>query len=61
MVNRAGEFAGIIFDGNIQSLSWRFVFHEDVARSVSVDAQGILEALRKVYEAGELVSEITGK
>ncbi len=61
VVNRAGEFAGIIFDGNIQSLSWRFVFHEDVARSVSVDAQGILEALRKVYEAGELVSEITGK
>ncbi len=61
VVNREGEFAGIIFDGNIQSLSWRFVFDEVEARSVSVDAQGILEALRKVYDAGELVDEITGK
>jgi hypothetical protein len=61
VVNRSGEFVGIIFDGNIQSLSWRFVFHEEVARSVSVDAQGIVEALRKVYDASELVSEITGK
>jgi hypothetical protein len=61
VVNRAGDFVGIIFDGNIQSLAWRFAFEEEVSRSVSVDAQGILEALRKVYDAGELADEITGK
>jgi hypothetical protein len=60
VVNRAGEFVGIIFDGNIQSLAWRFVFEEEVSRSVSVDAQGIVEALRKVYDAGDLADEITG-
>ena len=51
----------IPFDGNIQSLAWRFIFDEVEGRSVSVDAQGILEALRKVYDAGELADEITGK
>jgi len=61
VVNRAGEFVGIIFDGNIQSLSWDFVYDDRQARAVSVDAQGILEALRKVYEANELVAEIAGK
>jgi hypothetical protein len=60
VVNRAGEFVGIIFDGNIQSLAWRFVFDEDPSRSTSVDAQGIVEALSKVYEADALVKEITG-
>src|SRR5207244_907955 len=58
VVNRAGEFVGIIFDGNIQSLSGRFVFEEVQSRSVSVDAQGIMEALRKVYDAGALADEI---
>jgi hypothetical protein len=61
VVNRSGEFVGIIFDGNIQSLAWRFAFDEDPSRSTSVDAQGIVEALSKVYDAGELVKEITGK
>jgi hypothetical protein len=61
VVNRDGEFVGIIFDGNIQSLAWRFVFDEKEARSTSVDAQGILEALRVVYDAGDLVKEITGE
>src|SRR5439155_15296133 len=35
VVNRAGEFVGIIFDGNIQSLAWRFFHDEEVSRSVS--------------------------
>jgi hypothetical protein len=61
VVNRDGEFVGIIFDGNIQSLAWRFAFEDVISRSVSVDAQGILEALRKVYDADELVKEITGE
>jgi hypothetical protein len=61
VVSRDGEFVGIIFDGNIQSLAWRFAFDEDPSRSVSVDAQGILEALRKVYKTEALVKEIAGE
>jgi hypothetical protein len=61
VINRAGEFVGIIFDGNIQSLRLDFAYDEEQARAVSVDAQGIVEALRKVYDAGELVEELTGK
>jgi hypothetical protein len=61
VVNRDGEFVGIIFDGNIQSLRLDFAYDDVQARAVSVDAQGIIEALRKVYDAGELADEITGK
>jgi hypothetical protein len=61
VVNRAGEFVGIIFDGNIQSLRLDFAYDDKVARAVSVDAQGIIEALRKVYDAGDLADEMSGK
>jgi hypothetical protein len=61
VVNRAGEFVGIVFDGNIHSLGWNFAFSDTQARSTSVDAQAILESLRKVYEAESLLNEILGK
>jgi hypothetical protein len=60
VVNREGEFVGILFDGNIQSLPARFVYSDKLNRSVMVHFQGIIEALRKVYNAGPLVDEIQG-
>jgi hypothetical protein len=57
-INRDAEFVGIIFDGNIQSLILDYAYTEVQARSVSVDARAILEALRKVYGADALVQEI---
>jgi hypothetical protein len=61
VVDRAGAFVGIIFDGNIQSLAWNYYFTEEQGRSVAVDARGILEALRKVYGAEALVAELLAR
>src|SRR6202051_2724441 len=36
VVNRAGEFVGIIFDGNLQSLPWDYAFTEKQGRATSV-------------------------
>ena len=60
-INKAGEVVGLIFDGNIQSLVLDFVFDDKQARAVSVDSRGMIEALRKVYDAGTLADELTGK
>jgi hypothetical protein len=61
VINRKGEFSGVLFDGNIQSLPARFVYSDDLNRSVMVHSQGIIEALTKIYGAQPLVNEILGK
>ena len=61
VINEKAEVVGIIFDGNIQSLVLDFIFDEDIARAVSVDSRGIIEALRKVYEVTDLADELQGK
>jgi uncharacterized protein YfcZ (UPF0381/DUF406 family) len=58
LVNKAGEFVGIIFDGNIQSLVLDCIYTDKEARAVSVDSAAITEALGKVYDAGALVDEL---
>jgi hypothetical protein len=58
-INKAGELVGIIFDGNIQSLVWNFAYTDAQGRAVSVDARGIQEALRDVYNATGLANELT--
>jgi Peptidase S46 len=60
VVNKANEFVGIIFDGNIQSLVLDCVYTDIQSRAVSVDSAAITEALRKVYDAGPLVDELEG-
>jgi hypothetical protein len=58
VVNKANEFVGIIFDGNIQSLVLDCIYTDTQARAVSVDSASITEALRKVYDAQPLVDEL---
>lgn len=60
LLNRDLEIVGLIFDGNIESLSNVYLFSDRVARAVSVDSRGILAVLRHVYQADRLVEEITG-
>jgi hypothetical protein len=57
-IDSKGELIGILFDGNIQSLPNRFVYTDQVSRSVQVASQGIVEALRKVYKTDRLLKEI---
>jgi hypothetical protein len=61
VVNRENEIVGLIFDGNIQSLVLDFGYDDRVARAVSVDSRGIIEALGSIYRAGRLVTELTGR
>ncbi|HJU53731.1 MAG TPA: S46 family peptidase [Pyrinomonadaceae bacterium] len=58
-INKNGELVGLIFDGNIQSLVGNFYYDEAVNRSISVDSRGILEVLRKVFDAKEIADELT--
>ncbi len=60
IVNRDGEIIGILFDGNIQSLSRDVIYDQTQARSVAVDTRGIMAALKTVYKADALVKELMG-
>jgi hypothetical protein len=59
VLNRAGEFVGINFDRNRHGLVRNYVYTEAQARHISVQCQGILEALRVIYGAGPLAEELT--
>jgi hypothetical protein len=59
VVNRDGEFVGVVFDGNIPSFLWTFGYADTQSRCVAVDARGVIEALRHVYDMPELANELT--
>ncbi len=61
VINVKGELVGLIFDGNIQSLPGYFVYDAAVNRAVAVDSRGMLEALRKVYNANWVADELVGR
>ncbi len=58
VVNRSLELVGLIFDGNLQSLSADFVYSEKQSRSVSVHAGAIRQALQIIYGAEHIVREL---
>jgi hypothetical protein len=60
VINTRAELVGIVFDGNIESLAGDYYYDETVNRTVAVDVRGILEALRHVYDADNLVQELLG-
>jgi hypothetical protein len=61
VINRNGEFVGIIFDGNIESLIGNFVYSDTANRAIAVHSAAIVEVLRKVYDAGALADELEGR
>jgi hypothetical protein len=61
VVNRDGELVGLIFDGNIESMAGDFVYDGTRNRAVAVHSAGMIEGLRKVYNASTLADELQGK
>ena len=59
VLDRNGDYVGLVFDGNIQSFLWDFGYSDEQARCVAVDSRGITEALRKIYAMGTLADELT--
>jgi hypothetical protein len=61
VVNAKGEYVGLIFDGNIQSLVGRYAYDSTRNRAVAVHSSGILEAMRTIYGMDALADELTAK
>jgi hypothetical protein len=61
VINRAGEIVGVIFDGNIESLIWRFVYDDTAGRAVAVHTAVMTEVLGKLYGADSIVKELLGE
>jgi hypothetical protein len=58
VVDREGRLVGLIFDGNIQSLTSDYMYSDKQARAISVSAVGIREALRSIYGAKDLADSL---
>ena len=61
IINKNAEVIGLVFDGNMESLYGNFIFLPETNRAVAVDSRGIIEALKKVYKAERLLSELLEK
>jgi hypothetical protein len=61
VVNVKGEFVGINFDSVYEGQGGYYVYDADTKRAVATDARAILEALRKIMDAGNLAEELTRK
>jgi hypothetical protein len=61
VVDRNGDFVGIVFDMNLPSLVYNFGYQERDGRMVATHAAGILEALKNVYGASEVLGELKVK
>jgi hypothetical protein len=59
LINARGELVGLLFDGNIHSISGSFWFDAERNRAVAVHPAIIRVALEKVYRAEELLRELT--
>jgi hypothetical protein len=58
VLNAELEVVGVVFDGNIESLPGDYIYLPELNRSVTVDARGILAALRHVYGMERIVEEL---
>jgi hypothetical protein len=58
LIDSDGRLVGLMFDGNIHSISGAYWFDPDKNRAVAVHPAIMLEGLRKVYKANQLLAEL---
>lgn len=58
VVNQKGELVGIIFDSNHQALVGRYLYEGARGRAIALDVRALLAALRDVYQAEALLTEL---
>jgi hypothetical protein len=58
IVNAAGEWLGVVFDGNLDSLSGRFAFDGTANRATAVDQRAVAWLLRRAFQADSLAKEL---
>ena len=58
VVNRKGELVGLIFDGNIYSLTADYLYSDELGRATSVHSSAIRESLETVYQADRIAKEL---
>ncbi|MBV6647264.1 MAG: S46 family peptidase [Cyclobacteriaceae bacterium] len=61
VINQNAEVVGLAFDGNIESLPGYFIFDDEYNRTVSVHAGGIAAAIKYIYKAKRLLSELNSE
>jgi hypothetical protein len=61
VINKDAEVVGLIFDGDIQSLGGDFGYDGAVNRAVAVNSGALREALKNVYHADRIVTELGGR
>ena len=58
MVNAASDIVGLVFDGNIHSISGSYWFDAEKNRTVAVHPQFMRAALQQVYRVERLAREL---
>jgi hypothetical protein len=61
VIDADGKMVGLVFDGNIHSISGSYWFDAELNRTVAVHPQIMVESLRSIYEADNLVKELEGE
>ena len=58
VINKDAEIVGLAFDGNMESLPGDFIFTEDISTCVSLDSEGMVEALKDLYKINRIALEL---
>jgi len=58
VIDKDGKLVGLIFDGNIHSISGSYWFDSERNRSVAVHPEIMIESLRSIYSADHLLEEM---
>lgn len=58
VIDKDGKLVGLVFDGNIHSISGAYWFDAATNRTVAVHPDIMIESMRSLYDAGHLLEEM---